>query len=652
MRGRMLNRPEVIAYINENTVPLQWTQTIQRGFPPLPALQRWDDAFRRIPWTHISYAAVVLVEPDGRRAYGTTGCGLIEKGGAFSTGFENLQEQMRRFQHARALENRIDSDPTAATRLARLEHDIDRAIEVLMPCFSDPRLMTWRMLLGRQTNPWEFTLETLRPRRESEPEIVKPGMRAAVIRTLGAFLVDDSQFAPHARPHIDELVERMTPTETRGYTKRMLERSGASSFHEVPIEQLTVPHAMRLRAARALEIIADLDWQGDDSQLVDRARAWWTASSDEPAYRNIWLANALVDAQSDGATAAPRPRFAAPRRIAELGSSAQEKGPSLTCDELEIFFGSNRLEEDPARNSDHGPYRFDILTARRPDRSAPFAEPVPALRNARCAKISADALTLYFARESAPSVTASNSDLFAVRRADRGSAFGDPVRLDSLNSPAVDANLSITRDDTTVVFQSNRKGSIGEMDLWISTRAHRDAPFSTPRNLTELNTPYIEAGPSISADGLTIYFSSDRPGGQGEADIWVARRPTRSAPFGAAEPVVEINSAGKDKAPEISCNGRRLYFRSKRPGSGQRSELYVAVRERVQAPQGAVGSDSVYRRKKQSPPHVPRLADDPGVGVQWATDLDEARARARREGKPVFLAFNARRLANPAAPDY
>ena len=52
-------------------------------------------------------------------------------------------------------------------------------------------------------------------------------------------------------------------------------------------------------------------------------------------------------------------------------------------------------------------------------------------------------------------------------------------------------------------------------------------------NSSELNTPFLDGCPIQSPDGLSLYMASNRPGGMGLLDIWVARRPHRHAPWGA-----------------------------------------------------------------------------------------------------------------------
>ncbi len=85
---------------------------------------------------------------------------------------------------------------------------------------------------------------------------------------------------------------------------------------------------------------------------------------------------------------------------------------------------------------------------------------------------------------------------------------------------------------------------------------------------TELNTPSNDGCPIESPDGLQLYTATNRPGGYGGIDIWVASRPTRDAAFGAPVnlgPVV--NSAADDFCP-TPIPGGRLFFVSSRAVAG------------------------------------------------------------------------------------
>ena len=92
--------------------------------------------------------------------------------------------------------------------------------------------------------------------------------------------------------------------------------------------------------------------------------------------------------------------------------------------------------------------------------------------------------------------------------------------------------------------------------------------FATPTNLGRaVNTAGFEGGPALSADGLTLYFASNRPGGSGGADLWAASRRTATASFGGPRNLGPVlNTRGEDTAPESAAGGLELYFGSDRAG--------------------------------------------------------------------------------------
>jgi hypothetical protein len=76
-------------------------------------------------------------------------------------------------------------------------------------------------------------------------------------------------------------------------------------------------------------------------------------------------------------------------------------------------------------------------------------------------------------------------------------------------------------------FVSDRAaGSLGLLDIWVSTRRSVHEPWATPENLAcpPLNTEFNEQRPDLSRDGRTLLFDSDRPGGFGATDIWISTR--------------------------------------------------------------------------------------------------------------------------------
>ncbi len=108
--------------------------------------------------------------------------------------------------------------------------------------------------------------------------------------------------------------------------------------------------------------------------------------------------------------------------------------------------------------------------------------------------------------------------------------FGVPTNLGPLiNTPSFDGGPSLSADSLTLYFVSARPGGVGGDDLWVSRRQAKHEPWEAPVNLgSGVNSAEGDASPSISSDGLELYFDSGRPGGQGSGDIWVTTRASTS----------------------------------------------------------------------------------------------------------------------------
>lgn len=116
-------------------------------------------------------------------------------------------------------------------------------------------------------------------------------------------------------------------------------------------------------------------------------------------------------------------------------------------------------------------------------------------------------------------------------------------------------------DGLTVFFVRGKAG--GHADLYVSTRSA--AGWSAPQALDEVNTPDAdELGPEPSADGQSLYFYSDRTGGQGGYDLWVARR-GESGWQAATNLGPQVNSGFNEYGPAVAPDGATLYFASNRP---------------------------------------------------------------------------------------
>jgi OmpA-OmpF porin, OOP family len=209
-------------------------------------------------------------------------------------------------------------------------------------------------------------------------------------------------------------------------------------------------------------------------------------------------------------------------------------------------------------------------------------------------------------------VSADGRELFFVSDRPGGQGGGDlwvaprdpatgmpesPQNLGSqVNSPANEGSPSISADGRTLFFecfdQKARprcfKPEFGSPDLWMASRAAPGQPFGPARSLgRSVNTRSAESFPAISADGLTLYFASDRPGGSGDVDLWVATRHSVTSTFGSVHDLGRAaNSASYDSEPAISADGLVLLFASTRRGGFGGQDLWVATRETTSDPFG------------------------------------------------------------------
>jgi hypothetical protein len=129
---------------------------------------------------------------------------------------------------------------------------------------------------------------------------------------------------------------------------------------------------------------------------------------------------------------------------------------------------------------------------------------------------------LYFSSSSvAPSVA---GEIFVSSRR-KGAPFGAAIAVGALNDASGnDIQPNVRRDGREVVFSSNRAGGAGGQDIWASTRASLDAPWSAPVNLgSGINTAASESRPSLSWQAEQLLFGRS-PGPEGMSDIFVSRR--------------------------------------------------------------------------------------------------------------------------------
>jgi Tol biopolymer transport system component len=268
------------------------------------------------------------------------------------------------------------------------------------------------------------------------------------------------------------------------------------------------------------------------------------------------------------------------------------------------------------------------------------------MRTARTRRLAPLAAALLLACGAEVPTDADRSALEPSFNSSDGPEWSAPVNLGPVvNSPAVDNNPTVSADELTIYFNSDRPGGLGGADIWVTRWDPRNKAWGPPVNVgPPVNTPFNDAAPSLSQDGHLLFIHSNRPGALGGSnDIWMARRsgskdeddwetPVNLGPDvnttddeqgpdyvasddggalhfnrgnivlqmadlyrvglkrdgrteGLAQPVTELNAPlFNDAAPTLRADAREILFWSTRPGGLGLSDIWVSTRQSANHP--------------------------------------------------------------------
>lgn len=185
-----------------------------------------------------------------------------------------------------------------------------------------------------------------------------------------------------------------------------------------------------------------------------------------------------------------------------------------------------------------------------------------ALYNEGAHCISPDGKYLFFTGCNRPEGLGS-CDIYVSRR--EGNQWSQPYNLGTtINTRGWEAQPTLSADGRTLYFVSNRPGGHGGYDIWRSS-LQPNGQWGKPQNLgAAVNTPYDESAPYIHADNQTLYFTSDGWPGFGDKDIFKTALDSSGkwqTPVNLGYP---INDHNEQSAFSVSMNGKRASFATRR----------------------------------------------------------------------------------------
>ncbi len=250
----------------------------------------------------------------------------------------------------------------------------------------------------------------------------------------------------------------------------------------------------------------------------------------------------------------------------------------MTKTGLSLYFASDR----PG-----GAGGLDIYVSRRASINDPWGPPqrlgapINTEGNDHCAYVTPDGHTMIFVSNRPGGL--GFGDLYSVFRRNASDDLWENIRtISELNTAANEFGpTGFENSETgalTLYFNSDRAGN---QDIFSSV-LRADGTFSAPQAVTELNNAAADTFPVVRLDGLELALISNRTGTVGGNDIWISTRASVAEPWSApVNPGPPLNSSGNDSRAWFYANGTRMVLFSNRSGGVGDNDLYEATRTRT-----------------------------------------------------------------------
>lgn len=253
------------------------------------------------------------------------------------------------------------------------------------------------------------------------------------------------------------------------------------------------------------------------------------------------------------------------RELTELNTSGTDWGGEISLDGLTYFFASNGRT---------GSRDFDVFVASRRDRTAPFGpvSPISGVNTVGVHEgdvtVSDDLSELYFMR----------SGRITRATRDPDGAYTEDGSLDAL--VVTDTYLAgpfLAMGGLVLYFSRHTCDAECSVDLSahveISTRASLNDDFERYAPVA-LEGPLMVGYPALSADGLTIFVEGRTAVGE-PTDTYQATRASLADPWGPLRPMPEISTPGEESDPSITADGLEIFYAT---ATADGDDLFVAAR--------------------------------------------------------------------------
>ncbi len=265
---------------------------------------------------------------------------------------------------------------------------------------------------------------------------------------------------------------------------------------------------------------------------------------------------------------------------AEINSKFDDQSPAISADGMKLVFNTRRPETTNSLMDVEGDGKyfqdiyysdFDTLTKKWKQ-----ADDVPGSINTNahdaCTGISADGKIIFIYKNDLKDPQSRGGDIYSSKIVN--GKWRTPENMAKpINTSYWEGGACISPDGKTLFFTSERPGGSGNSDIWMAKRLTKTT-WDKPVNLgTEVNSAFDEVGLFLAPDGKTLFFCSNGKGSMGDYDIFKSTLENGkwTKPVNLGYP---INSDKRDGPFVLSANAQTGYFASNRDGGLGESDIY------------------------------------------------------------------------------
>jgi outer membrane protein OmpA-like peptidoglycan-associated protein/tetratricopeptide (TPR) repeat protein len=285
----------------------------------------------------------------------------------------------------------------------------------------------------------------------------------------------------------------------------------------------------------------------------------------------------------------------------EINSEYIDYGPVLNEAEDQIVFTSRRRDGNMNENvaDDNKPWE-DIFISKKVGGKWEFAKNIgPPINNAfhnSNLALSADGNTLFLFNDDG------NGDIYYSEY--ENGQWSAPQTITGINSTFEEKSITISSDESTLYFSSDRPGGYGGLDIYRATKDTK-GNWSNIKNLgPKINSDHDDDGPFIDYDGVTLYFSSKGRKGMGGFDVFKSTYNPNQNEWSEPENLgYPINTPDDDIYFVTSKDSKRAYYSSVREDGMGYNDIYM-----ITIPEGLKNVAPVATRPVEQPKDTSTVA--------------------------------------------